>query len=76
MNPNTQTAPVFRTQFDADLISKIYSLIPVMVKEGNRQVDNAWDFQISRFFDINKRETLALCSPDHQPGMSRSTKPR
>jgi hypothetical protein len=51
MNPNTQTAPVFRTQFDADLISKIYSLIPVMVKEGNRQVDNAWDFQISRFFD-------------------------
>jgi hypothetical protein len=42
INPNTKTAPVFRTVTDAELTAKIYARIPVLVHEGNRVEGNLW----------------------------------
>lgn len=33
INPNTKTAPIFRTRADADLTAKIYDRVPVLVEE-------------------------------------------
>ncbi|HXF89853.1 MAG TPA: hypothetical protein VNK48_16005 [Xanthobacteraceae bacterium] len=39
INPNTKTAPVFRSRADAELTAKIYARVPVLVNEavGSRQ---------------------------------------
>ena len=34
INPNTKTAPVFRSRRDAELTAKIYARVPVLVNEG------------------------------------------
>jgi SAM-dependent methyltransferase len=34
INPNTQTCPVFRSRMDAELTRKIYSHVPVLIREG------------------------------------------
>jgi hypothetical protein len=33
INPNTRTAPVFRTLADAELTKKIYRLVPVLAND-------------------------------------------
>ncbi len=37
INPNTRTAPVFRTRQDAELTKKIYRRAPVLLREGELQ---------------------------------------
>jgi hypothetical protein len=34
INPNTKTAPVFRSRADAELTAKIYARVPVLINEG------------------------------------------
>lgn len=41
LNPNTLTAPVFRTSFDAELIKKIHRMVPVLVNE--ERLTNSWN---------------------------------
>jgi len=41
MNPNTRTAPIFRSRADAELTAKIYSRVPVFVREGDGD-GNPW----------------------------------
>jgi len=36
INPNTRTAPVFRSKADAELTAKIYARLPILVPEGQR----------------------------------------
>ena len=61
LNPNTKTLPIFRSQYEAELMEEIYSRVPILVEENNDN-GNPWGIQISRFLDMNKRETLELCS--------------
>ena len=42
INPNTRTAPVFRSRADAELTAKIYSRVPVLVDEGKGEAGNPW----------------------------------
>jgi hypothetical protein len=42
INPNTKTAPVFRTSFDADLTAKIHSRAPVLINEAKDVGGNPW----------------------------------
>lgn len=42
INPNTKTAPVFRSRADAELTAKIYSLVPVLVEEAKAERGNPW----------------------------------
>jgi hypothetical protein len=42
INPNTKTAPVFRSRADAELTAKIHKSSPVLVEEGKGQAGNSW----------------------------------
>lgn len=42
INPNTKTAPVFRSRRDAELTAKIYSRVPVLIDESKGRDGNPW----------------------------------
>jgi hypothetical protein len=42
INPNTKTAPVFRSGADAELTAKIYGRVPVLIEEGKGPTGNLW----------------------------------
>jgi len=42
INPNTKTAPVFRSQADAELTKKIYARVPVLIDETKGKKGNPW----------------------------------
>ncbi|MGH9075036.1 MAG: Eco57I restriction-modification methylase domain-containing protein, partial [Acidimicrobiales bacterium] len=50
LNPNTRTAPVFRTARDAELTKAIYRRVPVLVAEGPPE-RNPWAIRFCRLFD-------------------------
>lgn len=52
INPNTKTAPVFRSCRDAELTASIYNRVPVLIEEG-RKGGNPWNLDYaSKFFDM------------------------
>lgn len=61
INPNTRTCPVFRSKRDAEITKKIYK------KHMGDHVKQYLN-EIRRYFDINKKETLRVCSDEHFPG--------
>ncbi|WBU43003.1 MULTISPECIES: Eco57I restriction-modification methylase domain-containing protein [Marinobacter] len=63
LNPNTKNLPVFRTQYDADLTTKIYNSIPVLNNESNKSPRNAWNLNIKRIFNIGIPKVKRLCTP-------------
>jgi len=42
INPNTRTAPIFRSRYDARLVAEIYSRIPVLVEKAGGKWGNRW----------------------------------
>lgn len=46
INPNTKTAPVFRTQRDAELTAKIYDRVPVLIEESKGAAGNSWNMEL------------------------------
>lgn len=64
INPNTRTAPVFRSRADADLTAKIYTTTPVF---GTTAVSDSWrpDF-FKKMFDFGIHANL-LEFTEHQP---------
>jgi hypothetical protein len=52
INPNTQTAPIFRYRKDAELTKGIYGMIPAFVVEGENEV-NAWEVYYLRLVDYS-----------------------
>jgi hypothetical protein len=42
INPNTKTAPVFRTGYDAEMVASIYSRVPVLIDEAAGVSGNHW----------------------------------
>lgn len=53
INPNTKTAPVFRSRADAELTAKIYAHAPVLINERNTTDGNPWQMDYaSKFFDM------------------------
>lgn len=56
INPNTKTAPVFRSRADADLTAKLYSKAPVLIKERPDHPEgdkNPWGISFQRMFDMS-----------------------
>lgn len=43
INPNTKTAPVFRSRADAELTAKIHSNAPVLIEDSMGQSGNPWE---------------------------------
>lgn len=53
INPNSKTAPVFRSRRDADLTASIYNRVPVLQRDGGEGRNDPWRFRyITKLFDM------------------------
>ncbi len=52
MNPNTGTAPIFRSRRDAELTTAIYDRLPVLVDRSSGEAVKAWPVKYTRMFDM------------------------
>ncbi len=52
VNPNTGTAPVFRTRRDADIIRRIYERHPVLVDRSGQEEVRAWPVRYQSMFHM------------------------
>lgn len=50
INPNTKTAPVFRSNADAELTKKIYVRVPVLIDETKGAAGNPWGVRVIQNF--------------------------
>ena len=52
VNPNTGTAPIFRTRRDAEITRRIYERHPVLVDRSSGRERKAWPVKYVRMFDM------------------------
>jgi len=57
INPNTKTAPVFRSRNDAEITKAIYRRVPVLVREDDPD-GNPWGVEYQRMFDMTNDSHL------------------
>jgi hypothetical protein len=58
VNPNTGTAPIFRTRRDMALTTAIYGRLPVLVDKSGPKPVAAWPFKYHRMFDMTNDSHL------------------
>jgi len=58
VNPNTGTAPIFRTRRDADLTKTIYANAPILVDRSSGNEVKAWPVRYLRMFDMTNDSEL------------------
>ena len=58
VNPNTGTAPVFRTRRDAEITRRIYERHPVLVNRSSGREVKAWPVKYTRMFDMTNDSGL------------------
>ena len=58
VNPNTGTAPVFRTRRDADITQGIYERQPVLVNHSGQKDNSVWPVRYRRMFDMSNDSEL------------------
>ena len=58
VNPNTGTAPIFRTRRDAELTRRIYERHPVLVDRSEGEERRAWPVRYVRMFDMTNDSHL------------------
>jgi hypothetical protein len=72
INPNTKTAPVFRSRADAELAAKIYARIPVLIDETKSAAGNPWGVSFMRMFDMSNDSGLFRTAAQlREPGFER-----
>ena len=64
VNPNTLTAPTFRTQYDAELTKKIYRRVPVLIDESKPAAEgNPWGISFLAMFHMSNDSGIFLDAP-------------
>jgi len=63
INPNTKTAPVFRSQADAEITAKIYRNAPVLIDEGKGFEGNPWGVSFMAMFHMSNDSGLFRTAP-------------
>jgi hypothetical protein len=58
LNPNTLTAPVFRSRADAELTAKIYANTPVIMEVGKGEAGNPWGVSFTTMFHMSNDSGL------------------
>ena len=58
INPNTRTAPVFRSRADAELTAKIYANAPVLIDESKGPQGNPWGVRFNTMFHMSGDSAL------------------
>lgn len=56
LNPNTKTCPVFRTRVDAELTTKIYQRVPILINVETGE--NPWGIKFSTMFHMSNDSHL------------------
>ena len=61
INPNTRTAPVFRTAADAELTKRIYARVPILIREVDGGEESRWGaLAIQNFFSTSSKDDQKL----------------
>jgi methylase of polypeptide subunit release factors len=63
INPNTRTAPIFRTRRAAEITKKIYRRVPVLVREGHAD-GNPWAIEFATMFHMTNDSGLFRTAED------------
>ncbi len=63
INPNTKTAPVFRSRRDAEITKAIYRRVPVLIRDDDPN-GNPWGVQYQRMFDMTNDSHLFRVADD------------
>ncbi|MGX0879699.1 hypothetical protein ACSSV4_004409 [Roseovarius sp. MBR-154] len=58
VNPNTGTAPIFRSKRDADLTKAIYASAPILVDRSSGEEEKAWPVRYSTMFHMTNDSEL------------------
>jgi hypothetical protein len=58
INPNTRTAPIFRSKADAELTRQIYARVPVLIDDAKGRDGNPWGISFARLFDMSNDSGL------------------
>ena len=58
VNPNTGTAPIFRSRRDAKLTTAVYGRLPVLVDRSSGEEVKAWPVKYTRMFDMTNDSGL------------------
>ncbi|MEQ9330225.1 restriction endonuclease [Thalassobaculum sp.] len=58
INPNTGTAPIFRSKHDASLTGSIYDRLPVLAKHSDKSVSTVYPTKYMRMFDMTNDANL------------------
>ena len=58
VNPNTGTAPIFRTRRDAELTTAVYGRLPVLVDRSGDEPVKTWPVRYLRMFDMTNDSGL------------------
>ena len=58
LNPNTKTAPVFRSRADAELTAKIYARAPVLIEDAKGAAGNPWGVSFMAMFHMSNDSHL------------------
>jgi hypothetical protein len=58
INPNTKTAPVFRSKADAELTKQIYARVPVLIDEAKGKDGNPWGINFQLMFMMNTASAM------------------
>lgn len=58
INPNTKTAPVFRSRVDAELTAKIYARVPVLIDGLKGSEGNPWAISFMTMFHMSNDSGL------------------
>ncbi|EJT00785.1 hypothetical protein RCCGE510_33389, partial [Rhizobium sp. CCGE 510] len=68
VNPNTMTAPVFRSRADAKLTASLYARSPILIEDVSREIGrekNPWGFTYqTKMFDMADSSHLFLKTPN------------
>ena len=64
VNPNTGTAPLFRTRRDARITTGIYRRLPVLVDRSGDGVRRTWPVTYRRMFDMGSDSHLFRSAPE------------
>lgn len=64
VNPNTRTAPLFRTRRDARITTGIYRRFPVLVNRSGGMVRRTWPVTYRRMFDMSSDSHLFRSAPE------------
>jgi hypothetical protein len=58
VNPNTGTAPIFRSRRDAELITAIYSRLPILIDHSGCEPVKAWPVKYATMFHMKNDSEL------------------